>query len=62
MRCMLTSEKMTNVSMVRLKKGKKRFEVPAYKNTVLSLNPGDERQMLIKIHDIGQQLARWDRD
>ena len=34
--------RLTNVSMVRLKKGKKRFEVPAYKNTVGSWRAGNE--------------------
>ena len=34
--------RLTNVSMVRLKKGKKRFEVPAYKNTVNSWRAGNE--------------------
>ncbi|KAF2485715.1 SBDS protein C-terminal domain-containing protein [Neohortaea acidophila] len=34
--------KLTNVSLVRLKKGKKRFEVPAYKNTVQAYRAGNE--------------------
>ena len=33
---------MLDVSMVRLKKGKKRFEVPAYKNKVNSYRSGNE--------------------
>ena len=37
--------KLTNVSMVRLKKGKKRFEVPAYKNTVQSYRAGNETDL-----------------
>lgn len=37
--------RLTNVSMVRLKKGKKRFEIPAYKNTVQSYRAGNETDL-----------------
>ena len=34
--------RLTNVSLIRVKKGKKRFEIPAYKNTVQSYRAGNE--------------------
>ena len=37
--------KLTNVSLVRLKKGKKRFEVACYKNTVTSFRAGNETEL-----------------
>jgi ribosome maturation protein SDO1 len=37
--------KLTNVSMVRLKKGKKRFEIACYKNTVQSYRAGHETDL-----------------
>ncbi|KAM0713911.1 hypothetical protein Q7P37_010873 [Cladosporium fusiforme] len=37
--------KLTNVSMVRLKKGKKRFEIACYKNTVQSFRAGHETDL-----------------
>lgn len=37
--------KLTNVSLVRLKKGKKRFEVACYKNTVTSFRAGNETDL-----------------
>jgi ribosome maturation protein SDO1 len=37
--------KLTNVSLVRLKKGKKRFEVACYKNTVTSYRQGNEKDL-----------------
>lgn len=37
--------RLTNVSLVRLKKGKKRFEVACYKNTVTSYRSGHEKDL-----------------
>ncbi|KJY01228.1 shwachman-Bodian-Diamond syndrome protein [Zymoseptoria brevis] len=37
--------KLTNVSLVRMKKGKKRFEVACYKNTVTSFRAGNETDL-----------------
>nr|POF23927.1 ribosome maturation protein sdo1 [Quercus suber] len=37
--------KLTNVSLVRLKKGKKRFEIACYKNTVTSFRAGHETDL-----------------
>ena len=37
--------RLTNVSLVRLKKGKKRFEVACYKNTVTSFRAGNETDL-----------------
>ena len=37
--------RLTNVSLIRMKKGKKRFEVPAYKNTVQSYRAGNETDL-----------------
>jgi len=37
--------KLTNVSLVKLRKGKKRFEVPAYKNTVSAFRSGAETDL-----------------
>lgn len=37
--------KLTNISLVRLKKGKKRFEIPCYKNKVLEWRQGIEKDI-----------------
>ncbi|KXT17459.1 hypothetical protein AC579_5717 [Pseudocercospora musae] len=37
--------KLTNVSLVRMKKGKKRFEVACYKNTVTAFRSGNETNL-----------------
>ncbi|CZT19680.1 probable SDO1 Protein required for cell viability localised to cytoplasm and nucleus [Ramularia collo-cygni] len=37
--------KLTNVSLVRMKKGKKRFEIACYKNTVTSFRAGNETDL-----------------
>ncbi|UKZ51388.1 guanine nucleotide exchange factor sdo1 [Trichoderma virens] len=37
--------KLTNVSLVRLKKGKKRFEIACYKNKVLEWRSGIETDL-----------------
>ncbi|GAB7361886.1 hypothetical protein MBLNU230_g1924t1 [Neophaeotheca triangularis] len=37
--------RLTNVSLVRLKKGKKRFEIACYKNTVQSFRAGNETDL-----------------
>ncbi|KAG9535125.1 hypothetical protein KCU86_g17205, partial [Aureobasidium melanogenum] len=37
--------KLTNVSLVRMKKGKKRFEVACYKNKVLEWRSGVETDL-----------------
>ncbi|CRK46767.1 hypothetical protein BN1723_020137, partial [Verticillium longisporum] len=37
--------KLTNVSLVRLKKGKKRFEIACYKNKVLEYRSGIETDL-----------------
>ncbi|KAI9660634.1 MAG: hypothetical protein M1821_009986 [Bathelium mastoideum] len=37
--------KLTNVSLVRMKKGKKRFEIPCYKNKVLEWRSGVEKDL-----------------
>src|SRR6187551_3521156 len=37
--------KLTNVSMVRLKKGKKRFEIACYKNKVMEWRQGIETDL-----------------
>ena len=37
--------RLTNVSLVRLKKGKKRFEIACYKNTVTSWRAGNETDL-----------------
>ncbi|KAK5116495.1 hypothetical protein LTR62_008044 [Meristemomyces frigidus] len=37
--------RLTNVSLVRLKKGKKRFEIACYKNTVQSYRAGHEKDL-----------------
>ncbi|KAF2216325.1 hypothetical protein CERZMDRAFT_93620 [Cercospora zeae-maydis SCOH1-5] len=37
--------KLTNVSLVRMKKGKKRFEVACYKNTITSFRAGNETDL-----------------
>ncbi|EMC92215.1 hypothetical protein BAUCODRAFT_126209 [Baudoinia panamericana UAMH 10762] len=37
--------RLTNVSLVRLKKGKKRFEIACYKNTVTSFRAGNETDL-----------------
>jgi len=37
--------KLTNVSLVRMKKGKKRFEIACYKNTVTSYRAGNETDL-----------------
>ncbi|KAF1819896.1 Shwachman-Bodian-diamond syndrome protein [Dissoconium aciculare CBS 342.82] len=37
--------KLTNVSLVRMKKGKKRFEIACYKNTITSFRAGNETDL-----------------
>jgi ribosome maturation protein SDO1 len=37
--------KLTNVSLVRIKRGKKRFEIPCYKNKVLEYRSGIEKDL-----------------
>ncbi|KAK4631254.1 Ribosome maturation protein SBDS [Fulvia fulva] len=37
--------KLTNVSLVRMKKGKKRYEIACYKNTVTSFRAGNETDL-----------------
>ena len=37
--------RLTNVSLVRMKKGKKRFEIACYKNTVTSFRAGNETDL-----------------
>ncbi|KAI7333862.1 hypothetical protein KC354_g18054, partial [Hortaea werneckii] len=37
--------RLTNVSLVRLKKGKKKFEIACYKNTVTSFRAGNETDL-----------------
>ena len=52
--------RLTNVSMVRLKKGKKRFEVPAYKNTVNSWRAGNEPDLdnVLQINNVFLNVSK----
>jgi ribosome maturation protein SDO1 len=52
--------KLTNVSLVRLKKGKKRFEVPAYKNTVGSYRAGNETDLdnVLQINNVFLNVSK----
>ncbi len=52
--------KLTNVSLVRLKKGKKRFEVPAYKNTVQSYRAGNETDLdnVLQINNVFLNVSK----
>lgn len=62
--------KLTNVSLVRLKKGKKRFEVACYKNKVLEWRSGIEKDLdnVLQIPNVflnvskGQTAPREDLD
>ncbi|KAK5163499.1 uncharacterized protein LTR77_010681 [Saxophila tyrrhenica] len=52
--------RLTNVSLVRLKKGKKRFEVPAYKNTVNSYRDGNETDLdnVLQINNVFLNVSK----
>lgn len=52
--------RLTNVSLVRLKKGKKRFEVPAYKNTVKSYRDGNETDLdnVLQINNVFLNVSK----
>ncbi|KAK3717052.1 hypothetical protein LTR37_006107 [Vermiconidia calcicola] len=52
--------RLTNVSLVRLKKGKKRFEVPAYKNTVGSYRAGNEPDLdnVLQINNVFLNVSK----
>ena len=52
--------KLTNVSLVRIKKGKKRFEVAAYKNTVQSFRAGNETDLdnVLQINNVFLNVSK----
>lgn len=52
--------RLTNISIVRLKKGKKRFEVPAYKNTVQSYRAGNETDLdnVLQINNVFLNVSK----
>ncbi|KAK3057320.1 hypothetical protein LTR09_001502 [Extremus antarcticus] len=52
--------RLTNVSLVRLKKGKKRFEVPAYKNTVSAYRAGTELDLdnVLQINNVFLNVSK----
>lgn len=52
--------RLTNVSLVRLKKGKKRFEVPAYKNMVGSYRAGNETDLdnVLQINNVFLNVSK----
>jgi ribosome maturation protein SDO1 len=52
--------RLTNVSLVRLKKGKKRFEVPAYKNVVAAYRAGNETDLdnVLQINNVFLNVSK----
>ncbi|KAK4114221.1 Shwachman-Bodian-diamond syndrome protein [Canariomyces notabilis] len=52
--------KLTNVSLVRLKKGKKRFEIACYKNKVLEWRSGIETDLdnVLQIHSVFLNVSK----
>ncbi|KAL2124817.1 hypothetical protein VTJ04DRAFT_1182 [Mycothermus thermophilus] len=52
--------KLTNVSLVRLKKGKKRFEIACYKNKVLEWRSGIETDLdnVLQIHNVFLNVSK----
>ena len=52
--------RLTNVSLVRLKQGKKRFEVAAYKNTVQSYRAGNETDLdqVLQVRNVFLDVSR----
>lgn len=52
--------RLTNVSLIRLKKGKKRFEVPAYKNTVQAFRAGNEPDLdnVLQINNVFLNVSK----
>ncbi|BGP18431.1 hypothetical protein JCM10213_001678 [Rhodosporidiobolus nylandii] len=54
------SIKLTNVSVVRLKKGGKRFEIACYKNTVKAYRAGDQTDLteVLQIEDVFMNVGK----
>ncbi|KAL9100828.1 MAG: hypothetical protein Q9163_003839 [Psora crenata] len=52
--------RLTNVSLVRLKKGKKRFEIACYKNKVLEYRSGAETDLdnVLQIHSVFLSVSK----
>ncbi|KAL9129476.1 MAG: hypothetical protein Q9217_002072 [Psora testacea] len=52
--------RLTNVSLVRLKKGKKRFEIACYKNKVLEYRSGAEKDLdnVLQIHSVFLSVSK----
>lgn len=52
--------KLTNVSLVKLKKGKKRFEIACYQNTVQDYRKGVEKDLdeVLQIHQIFLNVSK----
>lgn len=52
--------KLTNVSLVRLRKGKKRFEIPCYKNKILEYRSGTEKDLdnVLQIHNVFLNVSK----
>ena len=52
--------KLTNVSLVRLRVGKKRFEVPCYKNKILEYRSGSEKDLdnVLQINNVFLNVSK----
>ncbi|KAL9050227.1 MAG: hypothetical protein Q9162_006762 [Coniocarpon cinnabarinum] len=52
--------RLTNVSLVRLRKGKKRFEVPCYKNKILEYRAGSEKDLdnVLQINNVFLNVSK----
>ena len=52
--------KLTNVSLVRLRKGKKRFEIPCYKNKIMEYRSGTEKDLdnVLQINNVFLNVSK----
>ena len=52
--------KLTNVSLIRLRKGKKRFEIPCYKNKILEYRNGTEKDLdnVLQINNVFLNVSK----
>ena len=52
--------RLTNVSLVRLRKGKKRFEIPCYKNKILEYRSGTEKDLdnVLQINNVFLNVSK----